>query len=128
GLAVGVTAPVQRDVPDHDALLVAGASDHRHDRGGSVAVAREDLLEHLGEPLRGLSDPRTIGILSDPLEDEPDAFRHLLPVQLFVPEVVAHGITRASRISGSAERSGSSAARGRSIGSPSRWSDTAGTP
>src|SRR5439155_19078678 len=75
-----------------------------------------------------VGDAGASGVFADPLEDQPDALFHFLAVQSFVPQFVAHARTRPSRISGSRERSGSSAARGRSLPSPSRLIHTAGMP
>src|SRR5439155_14378795 len=75
-----------------------------------------------------VGDAGASGVFADPLEDQPDALFHFLAVQSFVPQFVAHARTRPSRISGSRERSGSSAARGRSLRSPSRLIHTAGMP
>ena len=69
---------LQRDVADHDHLVVVGALDDRDELGGVLADPGEDLLVHPGDAGRRFAQAAAVGILADPLEDQPDALFDLL--------------------------------------------------
>src|SRR5439155_23363961 len=86
------------------------------------------LLVHVGYPPRGVLDPLAIGVVADPLEDQPNPGFDLLLVERHPSRLLRYAGTRCSSVSGSASRSGSSAARGSSLVSPSRLVHTAVSP
>src|ERR671910_120702 len=58
-----------RDVADHDHLVVAGLEGGGQVRVGLFVQARADLGVHAGDPLRGVAQSLTVGLLAHRLQD-----------------------------------------------------------
>ena len=72
---------LQRDVADHDHLVVVGALDHRDELRGVLADPGERLLVHPGHAGGRLPQSAAVGVLADPLEDQAYAFLDLRGVE-----------------------------------------------
>ena len=89
-----VRAPVERqqmvlanrvevDVLDEHHLAMVVSGDRREQlRRVGRADAGEDVDVHVGDPLRGLLQPRTVRVLADAFKDEAYAGLYLLAVQV----------------------------------------------
>ena len=72
---------LQRDVADHDQLVVVGAFHHRDELRGVLADPGERLLVHAGDARGRFPQAAPVGVLTDPFKDQAYAFLDLLGVE-----------------------------------------------
>ena len=103
---------LQRDVADHDHLVEVRALDDGDERRGVDADAREDLARTSRRRAGRVTHALALGILADPLEDQPDALlrpsRRRTGLHPCGPDATRRPGTRSSSVSGSPARSISS--------------------